>query len=82
MVLLMPKKGCMPDEQGQGNSQRGQENRSGRERWLIPLRSEFNDFVCALLLVLLLHFPEKHLAESSAWLVVKVHHIHMYGFIL
>jgi len=41
MVLLMPKKGCMPDEQGQGNSQRGQENRSGGERWLIPLRSEF-----------------------------------------
>jgi len=38
--------------------------------------------VPVLMLVLLLHFPEKHLAESSAWLVVKVHHIHMYGFIL
>jgi len=39
MVLLIPKKGCMP-EQGQGNSQRGQENRSAGKRWLIPLRSE------------------------------------------
>jgi hypothetical protein len=40
MVLLIPKKGCM-HEQGQGNSQRGQENRSGEKRRLMPLRSEF-----------------------------------------
>ena len=94
LVLWYLKKGCM-HERGSpaGQFTEGvQENRSGEKRLLMPLAQiwipwshccrGFNDSVSAQLLVmLLLYFPEKHLAESWA-LVACESPLYVYVFIL